>query len=99
MIEKNLPALIFGNVVLESNLLGCSVRIYADDKRSYSMRSNPNIELKVPLDELRKNISPEVREDIARKIFRGVEAQLENSYPGGVDRAVKELYDWLSAKS
>ncbi|QPK84060.1 hypothetical protein G7Y29_04585 [Corynebacterium qintianiae] len=97
MIEKKLTTLIFGNLVLESTLTACYVRVYADDKRSFSMSANPPVELKVPLDELKKNASREQKEAIASRIFDETRHLLDADYPGGSDAASRELLDWLCA--
>ncbi|GAB3948584.1 hypothetical protein [Corynebacterium tapiri] len=95
MIEKQLTTLIFGNLVLESTLTACYVRVYADDKRSFSMSTNPPVEIKVPLDELKKNASREQKEAIASHVFDEARQFLDTDYPGGADAAAKELLDWL----
>lgn len=95
MIEKKLTTLIFGNVVLESTLTACYVRVYSDDKRSFSMSTNPPVELKVPLDELKKNASREQKEAIATHIFDETRHLLDADYPGGADAAAQELFEWL----
>lgn len=98
MIERTLTTLIFGNVVLESSLTGCSLRVYSEDMRSFSMSSRPSVELKAPLDEIRKNISDEERETLAVAIFAKVESELDKSYPGGMQAASEDLARWLSAE-
>ena len=96
MIEKKLTTtLIFGNVVLESTLTACYVRVYSDDKRSFSMSTNPPVELKVPLDELKKNASREQKEAIATHIFDESRHLLDADYPGGADAAAEEFFEWL----
>lgn len=97
VIEKKLTTLIFGNVVLESALTACYVRVYADDKRSFSMSTTPPIELKVPLDELKKNASREEKEAIATHLFDKTRHFLDADYPGGADAAAKEFFNWLCA--
>lgn len=95
MIEKKLTTLIFGNLVLESTLTACHVRVYADDKRSFSMSTNPPVELKVPLDVLKVNASREQKEAIAFHIFDETKHLLDADYPGGADAASRELLNWL----
>ncbi|GAB6951878.1 hypothetical protein JCM12107_08590 [Corynebacterium simulans] len=51
MEEKRLSSLFFGNVVLESQVLGTFPKIYADDMHSYWMRPSRDGMLSVPLDE------------------------------------------------
>lgn len=97
MIEKKLTTLIFGNLVLESTLTACHVRVYADDRRSFSMSTNPPVELNVPLDELKENASREQKEAIATHLFDETRHFLDADYPGGADAAAKELFDWLCA--
>ncbi|WP_075723676.1 hypothetical protein [Corynebacterium stationis] len=53
MEERKLSSLFFGNVVLESGLMGTPVRIYSEDMRSYSFRPDSQTTLSVPLDELK----------------------------------------------
>ena len=69
--------------------------VYADDMRSWYFRPSPYTELKVPLDELRGQLSRELAELISERIFDAVTMELEDSYPGGVDRAQEELCTWL----
>ena len=69
--------------------------VYSDDMRSWYFRPSPYTELKVPLDELRGQLSRQRAELIAERIFDGVKVELEESYPGGVVRAQEQLCDWL----
>ncbi|MEJ6018609.1 hypothetical protein [Corynebacterium sp. H113] len=96
MIEKTFTTLIFGNVVLESHLTGCSIRIYSEDLRSYSMQCSPTVELKVPLDEARHIVPESDREALARSIFESVSPYVESSYPGGIEAATTALCRWLA---
>lgn len=96
MEEKKLTSLIFGNVVIESSLMGGSLRVYSPDMRSYSELTHHGITLKAPLDELRGDVPPENLDELCERIFRDVESELEKHYPGGVARARRELRDWLS---
>lgn len=95
MIVRSLPALIFGSVVLESNLTGCTVRIYSDDLTSYSMHTKPRVELKLPLDELREKITIDKSKELAYAILKDVEKELDETYPGGLEKATSELSTWL----
>ncbi|WP_295806761.1 hypothetical protein [uncultured Corynebacterium sp.] len=95
MESKTLTSLVFGNVVLESQMTKTIIVVYADDMRSWYFRPSPYTELKVPLDELRGKLSRERAELISERIFDSVKLELEESYPGGVDRAHKELCGWL----
>ncbi len=95
MEEKRLTSLIFGNVVLESQVLGTFPKIYADDMRSYWMRPSNDAMLSVPLDDLRGNISSDRAQGISSKIFESVSAELNTNYPGGKSQAIKELTAWL----
>ncbi|AJI78354.1 hypothetical protein [Corynebacterium singulare] len=95
MESKTLTSLVFGNVVLESQMTKTIIVVYADDMRSWYFRPSPYTELKVPLDELRGQLSRERAELISERIFNDVKIELEESYPGGVDRAQRQLCGWL----
>ena len=95
MEEKNLSSLVFGNVVLESQFLGTTPRIYAADMRSYSLRPSPYATLSAPLNDLRGQLQPDHAEAIAKKIFNSVAEELNENYPGGCERAEEELKAWL----
>ncbi|MCG7230537.1 hypothetical protein [Corynebacterium minutissimum] len=95
MESKTLTSLVFGNVVLESQMTKTIIVVYADDMRSWYFRPSPYTELKVPLDELRGQLSRERAELISERIFNDVKFELEESYPGGVDRAQRQLCGWL----
>lgn len=95
MESKTLTSLVFGNVVLESQMTKTIIVVYADDMRSWYFRPSPYTELKVPLDELRGKLSRERAELISERIFDSVKLELEESYPGGVDRAQRQLCGWL----
>lgn len=97
MIEKQLTSLIFGSVVLESSLTGCTLRVYAEDMRSYSTRTDPAVELKAPLDELRGSVSAPRAREISELIFRNVQSILDEEYPGGSRAAADRLTAWLAA--
>lgn len=47
MEERKLKSLFFGNVVLESHILGTSPRVYSPDMRSYSFRPSRDVTLAV----------------------------------------------------
>ena len=95
MESKKLTSLVFGNVVLESHMTKTTIVVYSEDMRSWYFRPSPYTELKVPLDELQGQLSRERAELISERIFDSVKLELEESYPGGVDRAQKELCAWL----
>lgn len=95
MESKKLTSLVFGNVVLESHMTKTTIAVYSEDMRSWYFRPSPYTELKVPLDELQGQLSRERAELISERIFDDVKLELEESYPGGVDRAQKELCAWL----
>lgn len=95
MESKKLTSLVFGNVVLESHMTKTTIVVYSEDMRSWHFRPSPYTELKVPLDELQGQLSRERAELISERIFDNVKLELEESYPGGVDRAQKELCAWL----
>lgn len=94
MEEKRLSSLFFGNVVLESQVLGTFPKIYADDMHSYWMRPSRDGMLSVPLDDL-GSISSDKAEKLSNKILESVSAELNANYPGGKSQAVKELTAWL----
>ena len=94
--ERRLTTLIFGNVVLESQLTGTHLRVYAPDHRSYYMRTSPEVGLLLPLDELRHTITSDHAHKLAEAVFKGVAEELEESYAGGVERAQAEFSAWLS---
>ena len=95
MEEKNLSSLVFGNVVLESQFLGTTPRIYAADMRSYSLRPSPYVTLSAPLNDLRGQLQPDHAEALAKKIFDSVADELNENYPGGCKHAEEELKAWL----
>ncbi|MCG7261823.1 hypothetical protein MHJ96_10995 [Corynebacterium aurimucosum] len=95
MESRKLTSLVFGNVVLESHMTKTTIVVYSEDMRSWYFRPSPYTELKVPLDELQGQLSRERAELISERIFDNVKLELEESYPGGVDRAQKELCAWL----
>lgn len=91
MEEKNLSSLVFGNVVLESQFLGTTPRIYAADMRSYSLRPSPYATLSAPLNDLRRQLQPDHAEAIAKKIFDSVAEELNEKMPAWIDCHVKAL--------
>ena len=95
MEERKLTSLFFGNVVLESHILGTAIRVYAPDMRSYSERLKPDISLSVPLDEVRGKLESDHAEALSKKILGYVAEELDRSYPGGCSRAEEELQAWL----
>ena len=95
MESKKLTSLVFGNVVLESHMTKTTIVVYSEDMRSWYFRPSPYTELKVPLDELQGQLSRARAELISERIFDDVKLELEEGYPGGVDRAQKELCAWL----
>lgn len=94
-VGEKLTTLIFGNVVVESQLLAAQVRIYGKDMRSYYMRPNPYVDISVPLDTLREKIDFGQAEAMAERTFDSVKAQLDEAYPGGSKQAQYELAAWL----
>lgn len=95
MIERNLPALIFGNVVIESSILGGELRVYGEDWRSYSTGGDPAVQLKYPLDDMRSKMDAKTAQQFSEYLLQNVEDQLEATYPGGIERAKQELCGWL----
>jgi hypothetical protein len=96
MEERKLSSLFFGNVVLESHILGTEIRIYSPDMRSYVVRPSPYVSLSVSLDELKGKLKPGHAEAIAKKIFDSVTDELNENYPGGRRRAEEELKTWIT---
>ncbi|AHI20650.1 hypothetical protein [Corynebacterium casei] len=95
MIERKLPALIFGNVVIESSLLGGELRVYGEDWCSYSTGGGRAVQLKYPLDEMRSKVDAETAQQFSEQLLQHVEDGLEATYTGGVERAKWELCRWL----
>lgn len=95
MIERKLPALIFGNVVIESSLLGGELRVYGEDWCSYSTGGGRAVQLKYPLDEMRSKVDTETAQQFSEHLLQHVEDELEATYKGGVERAKWELCRWL----
>ena len=96
MEERTLTTLIFGNVVIESNLRGAELRIYSEDWRGYQLRTDCGVTFRAPLDDVRGNV-PERGLATLSEFLEPAAAELEAHYPGGVERAQKELAQWLSA--
>lgn len=95
MIERNLPTLIFGNVVVEPSLRGGELRVYDEDWRSYSTGRHRAVQRKNPLDELRQEMDSETAHRFSEHFLQHVEDELEATYPGGIERARWELCRWL----
>jgi hypothetical protein len=85
MEERKLTSLIFGNVVIESQLMGAQVRVYGEGRRSYYLRPSPYLSIAVPLDDLREEISAEEATSLSEKIFSSVADEIEHTYPGGLE--------------
>ena len=97
MKERTLSTLIFGNVVIESNLRGAELRIYSEDWRAYQLRTDLGVTFRAPLDDIRGTVPQRDVAELAERFFELAAAELEAHYPGGVERAQKELAQWLSA--
>ncbi|MEY8578976.1 hypothetical protein AALI21_11825 [Corynebacteriaceae bacterium 6-324] len=95
MIERNLPALIFGNVVIESSILGGELRVYGEDWRSYSTVEGRAVQLKYPLDGMRSKMDEKTAQHFSEHLLQYVVDELEATYPGGIERAKQELCGWL----
>ncbi|WP_313547761.1 hypothetical protein [Corynebacterium sp.] len=95
MIERNLPALIFGNVVIESSILGGELRVYGEDWRSYSTVEGRAVQLKYPLDDMRSKMDEKTAQHFSEHLLQYVEDEVEARYPGGIERAKQELCGWL----
>ena len=52
---------------------------------------------RAPLDEIRGTVPQCDVAELAERFFEPAAAELEAHYPGGVERAQKELAQWLSA--
>ena len=98
MKEKRLSSLFFGNVVLESHILGTEIRVYAPDMRSYSVCS-PYSTLSAPLNELQGKLKTDHADALAKKVFDSVAEELNENYPGGRKRAEEELKNWIMRSS
>ena len=99
MQERTLTTLIFGNVVIESNLRGAELRIYSEDWRGYQRRTDCGMTFRAPLDDIRGTVPERDLAALTEKFFEPAAAELEAHYPGGVEQAQKELAQWLSAKA
>ena len=97
MKERTLSTLIFGNVVIESNLRGAELRIYSEDWRAYQLRTDLGVTFRAPLDDIRGTVPQRDVAELAERFFELAAAELEAHYPGGVERTQKELAQWLSA--
>ena len=97
MQERTLTTLIFGNVVIESNLRGAELRIYSEDWRGYQRRTDCGMTFRAPLDDIRGTVPERDLVALTEKFFEPAAAEFEAHYPGGVERAQKELAEWLSA--
>ena len=97
MEERTLTTLIFGNVVIESNLRGAELRIYSEDWRAYQLRTDLGVTFRAPLDDIRGTVPQRDVAELAERFFELAAAELEAHYPGGVERTQKELAQWLSA--
>ena len=95
MEERVLTTLIFGNVVLEAQLLGSELRIYGDNQRSYYTTINRSVSTRVPLDDIRGNISQNHASALAGRLLNPAISELDKSYPGGSSKAINELTQWL----
>ena len=91
MEERTLTTLIFGNVVIESNLRGAELRIYSEDWRGYQRRTDCGMTFRAPLDDIRGTVPQRDVAELAERFFELAAAELEAHYPGGVERAQKEL--------
>ena len=97
MEERTLTTLIFGGVVIESNLRGAELRIYSEDWRGYQTQTDLGVTFRAPLDAIRGTVPQRDVAELAERFFEPAAAELEARYPGGVERAQKELAQWLSA--
>ncbi|QPK80410.1 hypothetical protein G7Y31_10310 [Corynebacterium lizhenjunii] len=95
MEEKKLSSLFFGNVVLESHIMGTDIRVFGPNMCGYSMRPTPDITLSAPLNELKGTLSQDHAEALAKDVFKYVAEEVNENYPGGRERAEKELTDWF----
>lgn len=95
MIQKNMPTLIFGNVVLQSHLMGTDVLIFSEDMRSYWTHADPPVSLNVPLHELPNSYPEGKLEKMVQALFEKVKSQLDESYSGGYERACADLCEWI----
>lgn len=91
MEERKLTSLVFGNVVLESQMLGVTPRVYAEDIHSYSFHPDPQVSLPIPLDDLKGQLEHDHAEALADKVLDSVCLELDANYPGGFEPAKQEL--------
>ena len=91
MEERTLTTLIFGNVVIQSTLRGAELRIYSEDWRAYQLRTDLGVTFRAPLDDIRGTVPQRDVAELAERFFELAAAELEAHYPGGVERAQKEL--------
>ena len=99
MDERTLTTLIFGNVVIESNLRGAELRVYSEDWRGYQRRTDCGMTFRAPLEDIRGTVPERDLAALTEKFLEPAAAELEAHYPGGVARAQKELAQWLSTKA
>ena len=83
MKERTLSTLIFGNVVIESNLRGAELRIYSEDWRAYQLRTDLGVTFRAPLDDIRGTVPQRDVAELAERFFELAAAELEARYPGG----------------
>ena len=83
MKERTLSTLIFGNVVIESNLRGAELRIYSEDWRAYQLRTDLGVTFRAPLDDIRGTVPQRDVAELAERFFELAAAELEAHYPGG----------------
>lgn len=95
MEARVLTSVFFGDVVVESNLLGSQTRIYSDDWRWYHTTFNSDITTTVPLDDLRGTLSEERAQMVAKHLLKPASLDLDEHYPGGYGAASTELARWL----
>ncbi|APT83802.1 hypothetical protein [Corynebacterium aquilae] len=96
MIQKDMPTLIFGRVVLQSHLTGTDLLIFAEDFNSYYFRTDPAAELAVPLQDLPKQFPEGHLEAMIKQIFKTARHELDASYDGGYEQACADLKAWIS---
>ena len=83
MEKRTLTTLIFGNVVIESNLRGAELRIYSEDWRAYQLRTDLGVTFRAPLDDIRGTVPQRDVAELAERFFELAAAELEAHYPGG----------------
>ena len=82
MKERTLTTLIFGNVVIESNLRGAELRIYSEDWRAYQLRTDLGVTFRAPLDDIRGTVPDLIDATFARALGGALAARARGGRAG-----------------